>query len=85
MLCLLVRLFALQILRDNDKIKPSEMKGMTGGYDSHVLEKTRICVKSWKYVTLQHFIGSESRLQFYLDVIFLIKLKFMVILWAKVP
>ena len=35
-------------VRDNDKGKPSGINGMTGGYDSHVLDVTRICAKSWE-------------------------------------
>ena len=42
------------ILRDNNKGKIYEMKGMEEGYDSQVLDFTRICAKSWESVTSQH-------------------------------
>ena len=42
------------ILRDNDKGKPSGINGMTRGYESHVLEVTRICANSWESFTSKH-------------------------------
>ena len=66
------------ILRENDREIPSMVKGMAGGYDSHVLHVRRIWAKSWEAVILNILLGAESRLLFYLQVMFLIKLKFMI-------
>ena len=75
----------MALLRDNDRGIPSVMKGMAGGCDSHVVRVIRIYAKGWEADILNILLDAESRLLFSLQVMFLIKLKFMVRIWARVP
>ena len=66
------------ILRDKYKTKHFEMKGLAEGYDTHMLDVTQICSKSWKAVTSHILLCVGSRLVFYLQVMLLILRRFMV-------
>ena len=44
-------------LRDKYKRKPDGMKGMAEGYDTHMLDVTRICTKIFEALTSHHIDG----------------------------